>query len=401
MNNYIESRLDEAIIVFGRFLRQAGCPIGSGEIMLAINASSLIEIENREDFRQALKSCFINNYKLSPLFDQLFDIYWRNPDKLENVSDILKRLYESRLAQAEMKSMKEQIEDIYQKRVEGFKNNNEENDGQKSFDIFLYSPNELLKKKRFDSYTNEELEEAKKFINNQKWVLPKRKLRRMKPGKSAKKLDIRRTIRNNIFPSQDFIRLSWKQEKIKERPLVVLMDISGSMDHYTRILMHFIHTIYSSGNKIEAFTFGTRLTRITQYLKQKNVNDSIEMINDLVKDWSGGTKIGETVQEFNHRWARRVLGNGAVVLVITDGWDTGNTKQLSQEFDRLYRSCYRLIWLNPNLGYKDFEPITAGVQIIMKYVDDFLPIHNLNCLTDLGDLLSSLHHHPEKFRALA
>ena len=401
MDTHIESRLEEAIIVFGRFLRQAGCPIGSGEIIPAVTASSYITIENREDFRQALKSCLIHSHKLSTLFDQLFDIYWRNPDKLENVSDILKRLYESRLAQAEMKSMKEQIEDIYQKRVEGFKNNNEENDEQKSFDIFLYSPNELLKKKRFDSYTNEELEEAKKFINNQKWVLPKRKLRRLKPGKSAKKLDIRRTIRNNIFPSQDFIRLSWKQEKIKERPLVVLMDISGSMDHYTRILMHFIHTIYSSGNKIEAFTFGTRLTRITQYLKHKNVKDSIEMINDLVKDWSGGTKIGETVQEFNHRWARRVLGNGAVVLVITDGWDTGNTKQLSQEFDRLYRSCYRLIWLNPNLGYQDFEPITAGVQIIMKYVDDFLPIHNLNCLTDLGDLLSSLHHHPEKFRALA
>ena len=401
MDTHIESRLEEAIIVFGRFLRQAGCPIGSGEIIQAVTASSYITIENREDFRQALKSCLIHSHKLSTLFDQLFDIYWRNPDKLENVSDILKRLYESRLAQAEMKSMKEQIEDIYQKRAEGFKNNNEENDEQKSFDIFLYSPNELLKKKRFDSYTNEELEEAKKFINNQKWVLPKRKLRRLKPGKSAKKLDIRRTIRNNIFPSQDFIRLSWKQEKIKERPLVVLMDISGSMDHYTRILMHFIHTIYSSGNKIEAFTFGTRLTRITQYLKQKNVNDSIEMINDLVKDWSGGTKIGETVQEFNHRWARRVLGNGAVVLVITDGWDTGNTKQLSQEFDRLYRSCYRLIWLNPNLGYQDFEPITAGVQIIMKYVDDFLPIHNLNCLTDLGDLFSSLHYHPEKFRAFA
>ena len=401
MDTHIESRLEEAIIVFGRFLRQAGCPIGSGEIIKAVTASSYIPIENREDFRQALKSCLIHSHKLSTLFDQLFDIYWRNPDKLENVSDILKRLYESRLAQVEMKSMKEQIEDIYQKRVEGLKNNNEENDEQKSFDIFLYSPNELLKKKRFDSYTNEELEEAKKFINNQKWVLPKRKLRRLKPGKSAKKLDIRRTIRNNIFPSQDFIRLSWKQEKIKERPLVVLMDISGSMDHYTRILMHFIHTIYSSGNKIEAFTFGTRLTRITQNLKQKNVNDSIEMINDLVKDWSGGTKIGETVQEFNHRWARRVLGNGAVVLVITDGWDTGNTKQLSQEFDRLYRSCYRLIWLNPNLGYQDFEPITAGVQIIMKYVDDFLPIHNLNCLTDLGDLFSSLHYHPEKFRALA
>lgn len=401
MNNYIESRLDEAIIVFGRFLRQAGCPIGSGEIMLAINASSLIEIENREDFRQALKSCFINNYKLSPLFDQLFDIYWRNPDKIENVSDILKRLYESRLAQAEMKSMREKIEDIYQKRVEGFSNQNEKKvNEEKSFDIFLYSPDELLKKKRFDSYTNEELEEAKKFINNRKWILPKRKLRRLKPGKTAKKLDIRSTIRQNIFPSQDFIKLSWKQQKFKERPLVVLMDISGSMDHYTRILMNFIHTIYSSGNKVEAFTFGTRLTRITQHLRQKDINDSIEMINNLVKDWSGGTKIGETIQEFNLRWTRRVLGNGAVVIIITDGWDTGNTKLLNQEFDRLHRSCHRLIWLNPNLGYQDFEPITAGVQIIMKHVDDFLPIHNLRCLTDLGNILSSLSD-TKKFQAQA
>jgi len=401
LNNHIESRLEDAIIVFGRFLRQAGCPIGTGEIILAITASSHIEIGNREDFRQALKSCFINNHKLSPLFDQLFDIYWRNPDKIENVSDILRKLYESRLAQAEMKSMRERIEDIYQKRVEGFTNQNEiDVNEEKSFDIFLYSPDELLKKKRFDSYTNEELEEAKKFINNRKWVLPKRKLRRLKPGKIDKKLDIRNTIRENIFPSQDFIKLSWKQPKFKERPLVVLMDISGSMDHYTRILIHFIHTIYSSGNKVEAFTFGTRLTRITQHLRQKDINDSIEMINNLVKDWSGGTKIGETLQEFNLLWTRRVLGNGAVVIVITDGWDTGNTTLLNHEFDRLYRSCHRLIWLNPNLGYQDFEPLTAGVQIIMKHVDDFLPIHNLNCLTDLGDLLSSLNY-TKRFQAQA
>ena len=401
MNKQISSRLEDAITVFGRFLRQAGYSVGSGEIMQAVQAVNYIKIEKRKDFRQALKTCLLSNYKLIPLFDQLFEIYWKNPDKIENVSNILKRLNEPRIDFEKKNLIKENIEDIFKKQFSETNIPNQESDKSDKVNIHLYSPFEQLKNKRFDHYSDEELEEAKKFINKKKWVLPKRKLRRMKPGKSAKKLDIRRTIRNNIFPSQDFIRLSWKQEKIKERPLVVLMDISGSMDHYTRILMHFIHTIHSSGNKIEAFTFGTRLTRITQYLKNKNVNDSIEMINDLVKDWSGGTKIGETVQEFNHRWARRVLGNGAVVLVITDGWDTGNTKQLSQEFDRLYRSCYRLIWLNPNLGYQDFEPITAGVQIIMKYVDDFLPIHNLNCLTDLGDLFSSLHYHPEKFRALA
>ena len=393
MNNHIESRIEDAIIVFGRFLRQAGCSIGSGEIMLAISASSYIEIANREDFRQTLKSCFITNHKQSILFDQLFDIYWRNPDKIENVSNILKRLNQSKFSQEMAKSMKEKIEDMYQKREEGaLKNNEKESNEEKSFNIFLYSPNELLKRKRFDSFTNEELEEAKKFINNREWIIPKRKLRRLKPGKVTKKLDIRNTIRNNIFPSQDFIKLCWKQPKYKERPLVVLMDISGSMDHYTRILMHFIHTIYSSGNKVEAFTFGTRLTRVTQHLRQKDINDSIEMINNLVKDWSGGTKIGETIQEFNLRWARRVLGNGAIVILITDGWDTGNTTILNQEFNRLSKSCHRIIWLNPNLGYQDFKPLTLGVQVILKHVDDFLPIHNLNCLTDLNDLLSSLNN---------
>ena len=390
MNKNISSRLEDSITVYGRFLRQAGYPIGSGEIMEAVKAVSYVQIEKREDFRQALKTCLLSDYKLIPLFDQLFEIYWRNPDKIENVSNILKRLNDSRVTKEKKNLIKENIEDIFKKQFSETDTFNAIEDKSETVNIHLYSPFEQLKNKKFDQYTDEELEEAKHFINKKKWELPKKKLRRLKPGRIAKKLDIRNTIRNNIFPSQDFVKLSWKYPKFKERPLVVLMDISGSMNHYTRILMHFIHAVNSSGEKVEAFTFGTRLTRITQHLKKKKVNDSIEIINSLVKDWSGGTKIGETIQEFNHRWARRVLGNGAVVLVITDGWDTGNTKLLEHEFDRLRRCCHRLIWLNPNLGYQDFEPITKGVQVIMKYADDFLPIHSLKCLDDLGNVLSSL-----------
>ena len=391
MKNNIISRLDDAITVFGRFLRQAGCTIGPREIMSAIEASSHIEIHKKQDFKQALQATLISNNKNLFLFNHLFEIYWKNPDKLKKVSSILKKLNKSQSKNLEIKSMKEEIDDIYRKRDDSLNAlDNKDESEVKPLDLSFYSPNELLKKKRFDSYTNQELEEAKKFINNRNWVLSKKRSRRLRRGESAHRLDIRNTIRENIFPFQDFNKLSWKEPKIKERPLVILMDISGSMDHYTRILMHFIHTLYLNGKKVEAFTFGTRLTRITKYIRYRNINDSIEKINNLVKDWSGGTRIGESVKTFNINWSRRVLGNGALVLMITDGWDTGDVKLLKKEFDRLSRSCYKLIWLNPNLGYQDFEPLTKGVQIMIKFVDKFLPIHNLSCLTDLSDILFNM-----------
>ena len=397
----IQSRLHDAITVFGRFLRQAGCHVGTGEIMSAVEASSKIDPSNREDFRQALKACFITNHKMIPLFDQLFDLYWRNPDRIENVSEILRKLYESRLSLAELASMKDQVKELYSKRVEAFKEKKGDEDGEeKQFDVFLYSPQEILRKKRFDAYTNDEYEEAKKFITRWTWEFGERKLRRLQKGRKPYRLNIRNTIRNNIFPAQDFIELDWKKRKTKQRPLVVLTDISGSMDHYSRILLHFIFTVHSINKHLEAFTFGTRLSRITHYLRKKDANDALELINESVKDWSGGTKIGETLETFNHMWARRVLSGGAVVLIISDGWDTGNIELLSKESGRLHRSCHRLIWLNPNLGYEDFQPLTQGIQAILPHVDDFLPIHNLNSLIDLVNILSNLDKR-HTFKAMA
>ena len=181
---------------------------------------------------------------------------------------------------------------------------------------------------------------------------------------------------------------------------MVLTDISGSMDHYSRILLHFLFTIHSINNHLEAFTFGTRLSRITHYLRQKDANDALKLVNEAVQDWSSGTKIGETLAHFNRIWARRVLSGGAVVLIISDGWDTGNIELLNKEAERLHRSCHRLIWLNPNLGYEDFQPLTQGLQAIHPHVDEFLPIHNLNSLTDLVNHLSNLSKR-SSFKALA
>ena len=403
MNTVVQSQLHNAITVFGRFLRQAGYIVGTGEIMTAIDASSKIDLLNREDFRQALKSCLITDHKFIPLFDQLFDLYWRNPDRIENVSEILRKLYESRLSVVEIQGIKDQIKELYNNRLENLKEkekNVTEDNEEKMLDVFLYSPEEILRSKRFDAYTADELEEAKKFISQWKWEFGKRKLRRLHVGRTPHRLNIRGTIRKNIFPTQDFIELQWKERKTKVRPLVVLTDISGSMDHYTRILLHFIFTIHSVNKHIEAFTFGTRLTRITHYLRQKDVNDALDLTNDSVEDWSGGTKIGETLEAFNRTWARRVLNGGAVVLIISDGWDTGNIELLNKEADRLHRSCHRVIWLNPNLGYVDFQPLTQGIQTILPHVDKFLPIHNLNSLTELGRVLNQLDK-KESFKAIA
>ena len=397
----IQSRLHDAITVFGRFLRQAGCQVGTGEIMGAIEATSIIDVRNREDFHQALKACFVTNHKMIPLFDQLFNLYWRNPDKIENVSDILRKLYESQSNQEDAISSKDQVKELYNKRIkELHKKTSDEETEEKELDVFLYSPEEVLREKRFDAYTSEEYEEAKKFISQWKWKFGVRTLRRLQKGSKPYRLNIRDTIRNNIFPAQDFIELHWKNRKTKQRPLVILMDISGSMDHYSRILLHFIFTVHSINKHLEAFTFGTRLTRITHYLRKKDANDALEFVNEAVQDWSGGTKIGETLAHFNRIWARRVLSGGAVVLIISDGWDTGNIELLNKEADRLHRSCHRLIWLNPNLGYEDFQPLTHGLQAIQPHVDEFLPIHNLNSLTDLVNHLSNLRKR-STFKALA
>ena len=369
--------------------------------MSAIEASSKIDSSNRHDFRHSLKACFITNHKMIPLFDQLFDLYWRNPDKIENVSDILRRLHRSRSNDAELHSVKDQVKELYSKRAAGFKDKKDDQEVEEGeFDVFLYSPQEILRKKRFDAYTTEEYDEAKKFIS--RWTLEfgERKLRRLQKGRASYRLNIRDTIRNNIFPTQDFIQLDWKDRKTKQRPLVVLTDISGSMDHYSRVLLHFVYTVHSINKWVEAFTFGTRLSRITHYLRKKDANDSLELINGSVKDWSGGTKIGETLETFNRIWARRVLSGGAIVLIISDGWDTGNIELLAKETDRLHRSCHRLVWLNPNLGYEDFKPLTQGLQAILPHVDDFLPIHNLNSLIDLVDILSRMDKRT-RFKAFA
>lgn len=387
----IRPRLHEAIAGFGRFVRQAGCNVGTGEILAAVEAASCIEVTRREDFKSALRATLVSSQKLIPAFDQLFDLYWRNPDRLERVSDILRKLYESRLAQAELDQMRRRRAEELRRRVNSLEEASEGREGdEQAGTVLMYSPEEVLREKRFDAYTEEELAEAKKFLDGWRWEFGTRRVRRLRPGSTRHRLNLRKTIRENIFPTQDFVQLSWRERRTKPRPLVVLCDISGSMEPYTRILMHFAYVLHTVHSRLEAFTFGTRLTRITHYLRRKDVSDVMELVGASVKDWSGGTRIGESLEAFNLLWARRLLGRGAVVVVISDGWDTGDVRKLGREMDRLHKSCHRLIWLNPNLGFEGFQPLTSGLLAIMPHVDDFLSVHNLNCLAALGKVLATL-----------
>jgi uncharacterized protein with von Willebrand factor type A (vWA) domain len=257
--------------------------------------------------------------------------------------------------------------------------------------LMVYSPNEVLRHKDFGEMTWEEIQEAKQAIASLEWKLGERRTRRLRPSAKGR-LNLRRIIRDNLRHGGEPIHLAFRQRVYRPRSLVVLCDISGSMDRYSRMLLHFVHAL-THGLKatgVEVFVFGTRLTRITRHLRYKDVDESLDEVGQSVRDWSGGTRIGEALRTFNFQWARRVLGRGAVVLVISDGWDRGDLYLLAQEIHRLQRSAYRLIWLNPLLGSDDYQPVQRGMATVMPCVDDFLPVHNLASLEQLAEVLSAV-----------
>src|SRR5437870_1281509 len=253
-----------------------------------------------------------------------------------------------------------------------------------------YSAIEMLRKKDFESFTWEEVQEAKRLMAEMHWHLGERPTHRKAPSRRGSYPDMRRIVRRNLKYGGEILELTWRKIKYKPRPLVIICDISGSMSLYSRLLLHFIHTISNGLLNVEAFVFGTRLTRITRQLRKRDVDDAVRDVSKSVQDWSGGTRIGDALHFFNQKWAKRVLGRGAVVLVISDGWDRGDASVLEAEMDRLQHSCHRLIWLNPLLGSPDYRPLTIGMKTALPYIDDFLPAHNLDSLISLGNLLGTI-----------
>jgi hypothetical protein len=222
------------------------------------------------------------------------------------------------------------------------------------------------------------------------WTLGERLTRRQRQG-GKHRLDLRRTLRRSLRHGGEILEWARREPRRKPRPLVVICDISGSMERYTRLLLHFVYGLTQGlGQRVEAFAFGTRLTRLSRHLRERDIERALSGVSRAVVDWAGGTRIGDSLKSFNYEWGRRVLGGGAVVLIISDGWDRGEPEVLAHEMDRLRRSCHRLVWLNPLLGSAEYEPLTRGMQAALPYVDDFLPVHNLASLESLARHLERL-----------
>ncbi len=379
-------RLSENIMHFGRVLRRAGLPIGPGQIIGAINAVTQVGIGNRGDFYWALHSVFVNRQDQRDVFDQAFHIFWRNPEILEKMMQMILPDIGSSEAMANTDEISRRVsEALSQGQKEAF---GEEQQEEKEFDAALtWSAGEVLSQKDFEKMSSDEMREAREAIKRLRLPIMEVPTRRFRSYSSGPRVDMRRTLRAALRSCNGYIPLMRRERRTRRPPLVIICDISGSMERYSRMILHFMHTIINDRDRVYTFVFGTRLTNITRYLRYKDVDMALSRIGEEVVDWSGGTRIGRCLHDFNQNWSRRVLAQGAVAIIISDGLDRDEGTGLELEMIRLHKSCRRLIWLNPLLRYEGFQPKVIGIRAMLPHVDEFRTVHNLESLQDLTRVL--------------
>jgi uncharacterized protein len=379
------------LLQFSRLLRRLGIPVSSQQIYELAAALAYIDLGRKEDFQNAARCFLVHDVEKQGLFDRAFDLFWTG--RVEWVVEWgtgrrkVKRKQSLDLPESEERA----VTGREGSRLGGPEQTDEDDPGQETQFSPTYSPVEILYRKDFSNYSADELEAAIRFIRSLAWRLEPRLTRRqVRAIKRASYLDLRRAIRESMKRGGEIVELAWKRRKPKPRPLVVICDISGSMERYSRLFLHYMYALAQGPQKIELFVFGTRLTWITPALRRSEVDEAIRKVSELVLDWSGGTRIGESFKTFNYQWARRKLGRGAVVIVISDGWDRGDIGLFEREIARLRRSVSRLIWLNPLSAAPGYQPLVLGMHAALPYVDDFLPLNNLLSLEQLSARLGKI-----------
>ena len=378
-------RLAENIVHFARALRAAGIPVGPGAVMDALAAVAAAGVGTRADFYWTLHAVLVKRHEHSLIFDQAFRIFFRRRGMLD-------RLLAAMLPQApsaEDQKAPPGAQRIQEALLSGLAEA-EHKPPQLEVDARLtVSDREVLQKKDFAQMTAAEIAAAKDAIKRLVLSLDAVKTRRLAPHRHGHLVDIRRTLRASLKAGGAVIDLKYLGPRSKSPPIVALLDISGSMSQYTRLFLHFLHAVTDARKRVHTFLFGTRLTNVTRALKSRDPDEALAACSSAVPDWSGGTRIATSLHSFNKKWARRVLTQGAIVLLITDGLERDPDDKLAFEIDRLHRSCRRLIWLNPLLRYGGFEAKAQGIKMMLPHVDEFRPVHNLSSIEGLIEALSA------------
>ena len=379
-----EGRLAENIVYFARALRAAGMPVGPGAVLDALEALNVARVGARDDFYWTLHAVFVKRHEHTILFNQAFKIFFRKRGYIE-------KLIASMIPQTLEPAAKSPAPGAQRIQEALFSGLNERAKDQSEIEVdarLTVSDREVLQKKDFAQMTAAEIAAAKDAIARLTLPLDEVRTRRLTQNRRGHLIDIRRTLRASMKAGGAVIDLKYLGPRLREPPIVALLDISGSMSEYTRLFLHFLHAVTDARKRVTTFLFGTRLTNVTRAIRQRDPDEALAACSANVADWSGGTRIASSLRIFNKQWARRVLGQGAVVLLITDGLERDADDTLAFEIDRLHRSCKRLIWLNPLLRFHAFEARAKGVQTMLPHVDELRPIHNLDSMKELVRALS-------------
>ena len=383
------------LLAFGRLLRRAGLPVGPAELLAAAEALQLVDIGDRRQVHAALRGVMVHRREQFDVFDQAFLLFFRDPEAGRNAAAMAmldgfkerdkpppasRRLAEAMTPPPPSPTPPQPPEERPPVEV-----------------AMTVSERERLQSMDFEAMSAAEIIAARQEIRRLVLPLDERPTRRFRPDPTGPRIDLRATLRESLRMGGEIMSLERRRRIVRPPPLVALCDISGSMSRYAQVLLHFLHAVTNDRDRVSAFLFGTRLTNITRQLKSRDAEVAFELVSHIVPDWSGGTRIGESIELFNRLWSRRVLGQGAVVLLITDGLDREGARGLAEATDRLRRSCRRLIWLNPLLRWEGFQPKSQGIRAMLPHVDEFRPVHNLQSLRALVATLSG----PQPVRRLA
>ncbi|MEP7280529.1 MAG: VWA domain-containing protein [Rubrivivax sp.] len=381
--------LAENVMHFARVLRTAGMPVGTDRVQLALNALQVAGLESRTDFHAVLAACLLDRVEHRDLFDQAFFLFWRNPDLTGRMRALLLPKVKAKDAGLPTAENRRLAGALFPNPPRQRAADEPPTEALEVDAALTWNDREVLRKSDFETMTAEEWRRARQLLATLNLVFEPLPTRRTQRAAHPGRADWRATLTAMARHGGELWDMRWRRRRTRPAPLVLLADISGSMSRYSRMLLHFGHALGHAEARVESFVFGTRLTRTTRLLRSRDPDLAVGQVVRAVDDWSGGTRITACLREFNQRWARRVLGGSATLLLVTDGLEHGDPAPLAFEMERLHKSCRRLIWLNPLLRFDRFEPRAGGVRAMLPHVDRFLPVHNLESLEQLVQELAS------------